>query len=551
MTRLIPLRTGMPRLLTLLALVMICGVCPSLGAASDPSNVAQVPDFGDGGKADDAVKRAILSGPQTPKTIFDVHRQLERLGGTLKTHIVANRGHENSQRGSFSFFQTYSGPMKDGQVEEGELFIGFFAVPDGDVLIVDQDFSAMSLMIELIAWDRTKEVYNFWELRGTGAGSEWTFRGDSNDILADVAQINVGSRGPAFGTRLRCSGCHTLGGPIMKELEAPQNDWWTTQRKLRLSPFKLKSGDDPNSPANVAARLFEKATDASNLSQQVKQGIDRLIAVRARRGGDGQNLKQQLRSLFFTMELNLVTDSLPFKEREKAGAPIEIPQAFFVDARLVGQERPIPVKLALYQDALKEVGSQFAPDETPGLVEAFHAFVVPARSHIDNQVIDELIKQGMLDEELVADVLAVDFTTPVYSRARASLIRFVPETARNAAELKEKLIAELQRAPQDPAAKQLLENLTNQARSADFHRKAALAYREAVAQASTEPRAIVEWLKLAAQRRLEIAKAETSQNRRGKILEPGFRVIFPIDNLSPQPGQFRLDPDTGRTVPGL
>src|SRR4051812_8919 len=90
MTKLIALRTNMPRLLPLLSIVMICGAYLSLGAASGPSNVAQVPDFGDGGKADDAVKRAIFSGPQIPKTIFDVLRQLEGLGGTLKTHIVAN-----------------------------------------------------------------------------------------------------------------------------------------------------------------------------------------------------------------------------------------------------------------------------------------------------------------------------------------------------------------------------------------------------------------------------------------------------------------------------
>jgi hypothetical protein len=537
-------------LLTVLALVMICGDFPSVSAASAPSDGAQVPDFGDGGKADDAVRRAILSGPEIPRTIFDVHRQLERLGGTLKTHIVANRGYENPQLRSvsFSFFQTYSGPMKGGQVEEGELFIGFFAGADGDVLTVDQNFSDGSLMIELIAWDRTKEVYNFWELIGNGVGSDWHFRGDSNDILADVARINVGASSPAFGNRLRCSGCHSSGGPIMKELEAPQNDWWTTQRKLFLGPFKLKLGTEPNSPTNTAARLFEQATDASHLSQRVKNGIDRLTTTRAQRGGDRQTLRQQLRSLFSTMEMNLVTDSLPFKEREQAGALVEIPQAFFVDARLTGKERSIPVELSLYKKALKQVGSRFAPDETAGLVEAFHAFVVPARSHVDNQVIDSLMKRGLLDVELVADILAVDFTTPVYSRARASLVRFVPETASDAIELRDKFITSLRQTPQDPAARQLLENLTDPARNAEFHRKEALAYLENVSQASLDFRTLVDWLKIASQRRLEIAKAETSLSRRGKILEPGFRVIFPIDSLHPVPSQLRLDPSTGRAI---
>src|SRR5260221_4651890 len=39
--------------------------------------------------------------------------RLEKRGGKLKTHIVANRGHENPGLGSFSFFETYTGPMKD------------------------------------------------------------------------------------------------------------------------------------------------------------------------------------------------------------------------------------------------------------------------------------------------------------------------------------------------------------------------------------------------------------------------------------------------------
>jgi hypothetical protein len=545
------LRTRTLPLFGVLALVMIRGVFPSVAAGNDPKNSTQTPDFGDAGKADDAVRRAILSGPQIPRTIFDVHRQLASLGGTLKTHIVANRGHENPQSGSFSFFQTYSGPMKGGQVEEGELFIGFFAGTAGDVLTVDQSFRNKSLMIELIAWDRTKEVYNFWELRGNGTGSDWHFRGDSRDVLADVAQINVGARPPVFGTGRRCSGCHTLGGPIMKELEPPHNDWWTSERKLNLNGFKLQPGTDPNSPANAAARLFQEAVDASNLSQQVKKGMDRLIGARARRGGDGQTLKQQVRSLFTTMEMNLVTDSLPFKERERAGEPVEIPQAFFVDARLSGKEGSIPVELTLYKRALTEARSRFAPDETRGLVEAFHAFVVPARSHIDNQAIDALIKQGVLDLELVGDVLAVDFTTPVYSRARASLIRFVPETAANAVELRDKMITALRQTPQDPAAKQLLENLTDPARTVEFHRKAALAYLDAVSKARSEPSAIGDWLRIASQRRLEIARAETSLDPLGMILEPGFRVIFPLDSLSPTVGELRLDPATGRAIPGL
>jgi hypothetical protein len=51
---------------------------------------------------------------------------------------------------------------------------------------------------------------------------------------------------------------------------------------------------------------------------------------------------------------------------------------------------------------------------------------------------------------------------------------------------------------------------------------------------------------MASQRRAEVKAAETSKNPRGQILEPGFRVIFPVDRLQSQPGQLRLDEATAR-----
>src|SRR5262249_23142948 len=156
------------------------------------------------------------------------------------------------------------------------------------------------------------QVYNFWELIGTGTEGRWHLRGTSTDILADVADINLGKPGAKFGARLRCSGCHTLGGPIMKEIEAPHNDWMTKANPLALGDIKLEGGNDPTNPRHLAAKLWENAEDAANLSTQVKKGIDRLIEARAGRKFDGLSLRQQLRSLFTPMEINLVTDTAPF-----------------------------------------------------------------------------------------------------------------------------------------------------------------------------------------------------------------------------------------------
>lgn len=223
---------------------------------------------------------------------------------------------------------------------------------------------------------------------------------------------------------------------------------------------------------------------------------------------------------------------------------VGLPTGFFVDERLVGPQPAVAVPQGLYRSALAAVGSRFAPDEA-NREETRHAFVVPVRSAIDQGVIKSLIRHGLLDDELVADVLAVDFTTPVYSPVRASLLRFVPEQAASVAELRSGLIKNLKAAPQDPAAQVLLANLVEPNRTAAFHQQRALAYLQAVRSVQGHSEAVEGWLKLASQRRAEVAAAETSQNPRGRILEPGFRVIFPVDRLNSKPGVLRLNPTTG------
>jgi hypothetical protein len=494
---------------------------------------------------DDGVAGGILAGGQ-PRDIFEVRRKLLGFGGKLTTHIVGNRGHENPESGSFSFFESYAGPTPGGEVADGELFIGFFTERQGDALAVQQSFDP-GLMIELIAWDRTKKVFNFWELVGTGSGSQWHYRGDSNDVLADVAKINTGAGAPVFGRKLRCSGCHTLGGPIMKEIAAPHNDWWTDEGKLALGSMKLVPGASDANPQHVAAKLFAGAKDASNLARLVKSGTDRMLAERAANPPVGLTRKHQLRSLLFAMEMNLVTDARPFRERVATGAKIEIPASFFVDERLTGPQAPVAVDARVYAQALKNAGSSFAADEAPGLAETRHAFNVPARSYVDQKALDALVAAGLAHEELIADVLAVDFTTPVYSSARGSLIQLVPETATSAADLHEQLVAKASKAPREHrAAQELLANLTDPARDAASHRARALAYLTAARNAAGDPAAVADWLEIASQRRVEVAEAETSKNPRGTILEPGFRVIFPVDALGPVPGKLMLDPATAR-----
>jgi hypothetical protein len=163
---------------------------------------------------------------------------------------------------------------------------------------------------------------------------------------------------------------------------------------------------------------------------------------------------------------------------------------------------------------------------------------------LDNRTIDRLVEDGLIDDELIADVLAVDMSTPVYSRARASLMRFVPEAAGSAGELRERLITALRQAPANhQAARDLLANLTDPARTAAAHRQAATAALDACRRSARTSAAVTGWLHHADAQRRAIEAADTARHPRGLITEEGFREIFPrLRTDAPHP--LRLIPAT-------
>jgi hypothetical protein len=521
-----------PRRLLLFAAVL--WICSAGASFVIPLGAEQPLQLGAGASADDAVRGGLLAGDRIPRSIHDIRaRLLAEAGGVLRTHVVANGGHAHPTRRGVMFmaFESYEGPLSGGRVEPGELLLGFFLSPEQNTLTISDGF------VELIAWDRKKQAFNFWEL----IGPRWSYRGDSRDVLANVAALNLGdddarftftSESPDGEPVLRCSGCHTLGAPIMKELDAPHNDWWRTARPFPLGSFV---------PDAAVAKLLADATDASNLATEVKRGIDRLIAAGHTRE---ETLPRRLRSLFATMEVNLVSDQVPYEDRLEQSTPLQLPASFFVDTRLAPDAAAISVGAKAYQTALARLDSRFPADGPGRDRESHHAFVVPARSYVDNRMIDALIAEAVLDDELVADVLAVDMTTPVYSRERARLIRFVPERAGTVQELRSGLIDALQKAPaSDLVARELLANLTDPARTASAHRQSAQRYLATCAQAAATPAALEGWLRYADRQRGAIEDADTAKHPSGLITEKGFREIFPGLHAPVAPAT-RLSPAT-------
>jgi hypothetical protein len=180
------------------------------------------------------------------------------------------------------------------------------------------------------------------------------------------------------------------------------------------------------------------------------------------------------------------------------------------------------------------------------LADADHGWLTPVKSYADTQIIESLIKQGLIDQEFAIDVLAVDMTNPVFSTARCSLLRLLPASVTG--DWKEKFRANLKAsASRNPAAQELLKNFTDKSRDIKFHQARALRILNQCQKNLQDQGAVLEMYKLLAQRRAEAFASEISKNPEGQILEPGFRVIFPVVKPAAKPGFLRLSED-GRAI---
>jgi hypothetical protein len=411
------------------------------------------------------------------------------------------------------------------KVEPGEFFFGHFTAANNGALISANE-TPRGLMIELIAWDPAKGVFNFYELIGNGQKGEWVYRGNSLDILADISHLHRQpdpQRPPQFGERLRCSGCHSAGGPIMKELVPPHNDWWTSARPRLFGNVK---------PDATLTAIFQGLVDAEAFARGVTAGSLLLEnSSRFQEAKSALSLQEQLRPLFCPVELNLESDVVPFDEHAPT---ITVSSAFFVDARL--SQRPIQISRTHYEAALTQLNSSF-PKTRPQRHDADHAWLTPVKASADIRAIDGLVNRKVIDREFVTGVLAVGLTNPVFSDKRCRLLRLVP--AQNNSGWMEAFRAALKASP-DEAAQELLRNLIDPEQRAEFHQKQATEFVQQCQPRLEDSTAVFDLVRLLAQRRAEVFESEISQNPHGQILEPrrlpgggidvtsGFKIVFPV-----------------------
>ena len=497
----VPLTGRLSRLMCFTAMLLLAArLCQ---AACIPENSPPQPN-------QDALAHLLQAQDRCPGTALDFRNLVEGSGARLETTMVNFLSFRDPADGAFFLFEIVSGQLAglNLAIERGDLLFGHFLTSDGSHLVSNTD----DLLVEAISWDPVKQLFNFYELvkdRKTQRAS-WFFRGDSSLVLDDIQLLyrQRTARQRPFHEQLRCSGCHVNGALLQKELTAPHNDWWTKSRPLPLGSL---------TPDPAVTKIFRNLVDADELTKLVQAASRRLAeSPQYRKALQSRTMQEQLRPLFCAVELNIESDRDPFDERKPT---VQIPAGFFADPRLGASSIAIPREN--YEHALRQLGSRMA--DPPGGADADHAWLAPVKASSDVVMTDAVVEMGVVDQEFVADVLAVDFTNPLFSASRCGLLKLVP--AEGGTDFLPRFQAALQ-SSSDPAAKLLLEYLTDPKRDANAHRQQVTEYLNACQKRASQPEAAIEWFGLLAQRRAEVDQAEVSKHRQGHILESG-RVVFP------------------------
>lgn len=522
------------------------------------------------GVNNDALFNLLSDQKRCPQNALDFRDLVLANGMTLRPTMVANRGFHNPlPQGSFSFFEAVVGAYEGQKLEPGDWFFGHFTAASIDntaltsILAPQQAATPDNLLLETLVWDPKKQVFNFYEIRGNGEGGVWFYRGDSLDIIADIQNLHRNydpsqpifmgplDAGSATLPRLRCSGCHMNGGPVMKELAAPHDSWWTNDRPLDLGALRI---------APEFKSILASLHSADELEKWIKAGDDKLLASEPYwKKRSAVSLQEQLRPIFCEQEVNLASDLQPL---EGPATTILAPTGFFVDPRLAPDVDGVSIDKTLYTDALTLFGAQFVDYQSGSFqnsvqpinqIDADHAFETPVKAHSDILLADRMIKSGLVDQKFVFDVISVDMTRPMFSPKRCGMLQLVPGGL-PAADWRTKLMQSLANSTQAGAA-ELLANMRDAARTPAWHQARAKKLLQMVQANAKQQQVVNGYVRLLAGRRIAVYQDQISQHPQGQIFEPGFRLIFPTMTLFQKnqqqiayggvPDQYWLNPATG------
>jgi hypothetical protein len=470
-------------------------------------------------KLDDPFFKLVLaggSGKKCPLTTKDaIARVEEETKSSMKSFVVSERGDQpTNEKTGYRFIGV---PTVDGKSDV--LFLSMLGSKAG----VSQDF------LEVMALSTTRPgAWIYYALEG----GKWTMVGDGSTVV------------PGEPPKFRCAGCHTTGSPLMKELQDSWNNWNSIWFSM----------PDPGSQEETFKKLFSSKSGAENLEKffftsikaHAKSYVERELA---KTGG----LKKVLKHVMCEIgEPNLVTSHNRHSTRfgtVAASSFMNFPPSILVSQLLkagpkqggysgvVNMNLPAMSSLALngtsYSKALQTIGSKVGGEAG----DTMFGLSFPERGFMDNMVVEELVAKGILDKDLLTDLMMTDFTVPAYSKVRCDLAATAPDKGATAEEVRTAWAANLKTSTLK-GAKELEARLTDKA---DFtkHETAVETFLKACNTRNTSEADAyaLDIVKLASQRRKEFSAIY------GQLIES--EDLIPSDTLTDtKPNAFRLNATT-------
>ncbi len=296
----------------------------------------------------------------------------------------------------------------------------------------------------ILGQDHAKGVFHFYV---PGSNGSWQFIGDSTDMIGSGYNCNATGGCSPKKSLGGCNGCHLGGGLNMIELHTPWVSW-----------------EGPSSPTPGASDVISafgqflgRRTEGRNLERVVLAGNTEWVKARVKFLKE-LSTQELLRPLFCTIDVNVQSS----RQKNSVGA---VPIDYFLDPRWE-MTAFIPVNPADYSALIaankQKISSRAQLNGPSGpIVDTFFPFTFPERSDQDQRYVSELVAAGVVDEDFVRDVLFTDFTRPVFSGPRCSLVALAPTlTAANSnpTSIREGFKASLA-ASAVPAAKELAARL--------------------------------------------------------------------------------------------
>ncbi len=398
------------------------------------------------GRLSDPVAQTIFGGNDCPTTLKAMIAKLKKTPGecdmnSLRTMLITETGQLAQKTGPFRTV-TVIDCGKDGNTQPSILF----STDPGNL---------GDTFLEVIGRDQSAGVFNYYDM----TNQKINYFGHSQMFVTQPPAST------GFNAPRRCGGCHTGGGLVMKELAAPWLHWEgdTTSPGSQQTIDKAKEVLGRKSDGIELESIVRNANDFWNESRVgvLKDNTKPMPSAFDSIAGNIQlNPTQKLlEPLFCATEVNIDSANSSGKPAKQAGGASFGPLGGPIVPSELGFGS-INFDAKKYDKVIKQLGQSVAG--IPDAKDTHFALTFISQGAADFDYLNKLKAGGILDDEFVKDVLAVDFTRAI-STDRCELLLLVPNidkpADRTIANIKIRLIDELKK--RDPRSEQQQELLSN------------------------------------------------------------------------------------------